>query len=94
MGGYVAGPLVAAGPVFVVAASFNNPSYHRLPDDPEDNRKSTSDGHSPSVSGGGDNGNPAHAQQQRADSCVLPGMYSGNMAADVMWAPPSKLRRY
>ncbi|KAI4388696.1 hypothetical protein MLD38_001002 [Melastoma candidum] len=32
VGGAVGGPLIAAGPVFVVAASFDKPSYHRLPE--------------------------------------------------------------
>ncbi|KAL5705879.1 hypothetical protein ACHQM5_024113 [Ranunculus cassubicifolius] len=31
IGGSVAGSLVTAGTVFIVAASFDNPSYHRLP---------------------------------------------------------------
>lgn len=36
VGGTVGGPLIAAGPVFVVAASFDKPSYHRLPEIEED----------------------------------------------------------
>lgn len=89
VGGHVAGPLVAAGPVFVVAASFNNPSCHRLLDEREDSWKSTADGHSPP---GADGGNPSHGQQQQqgTDSCGVPTMYSGNMATDVMWAQPPK----
>lgn len=31
VGGLVDGPLLAAGTVYVIASSFNNPSYHRLP---------------------------------------------------------------
>ncbi|PWA62717.1 hypothetical protein CTI12_AA361170 [Artemisia annua] len=30
LGGVVDGPLIASGTVYIVAASFNNPSYHRL----------------------------------------------------------------
>ncbi|XP_010525659.1 PREDICTED: AT-hook motif nuclear-localized protein 17-like [Tarenaya hassleriana] len=34
VGGFVAGPLIAAATVYVVAASFTNPSYHRLSSPP------------------------------------------------------------
>ncbi|OIW04309.1 hypothetical protein TanjilG_32501 [Lupinus angustifolius] len=34
-GGFVVGRLIAAGTVYVVAASFNNQSYHRLPSEEE-----------------------------------------------------------
>ena len=30
LGGIVEGPLIASGTVYIVAALFNNPSYHRL----------------------------------------------------------------
>ncbi|PWA40028.1 hypothetical protein CTI12_AA551180 [Artemisia annua] len=30
LGGIVEGPLIASGTVYIIAASFNNPSYHRL----------------------------------------------------------------
>ncbi|KAE8657008.1 AT-hook motif nuclear-localized protein 17 [Hibiscus syriacus] len=35
VGGFVAGPLLAADNVFIVAATFNNPLYHRLPGEEE-----------------------------------------------------------
>ncbi|KAF8370018.1 hypothetical protein HHK36_031949 [Tetracentron sinense] len=36
VGGSVAGSLIAAGTVIVVAAAFVNPSYYRLPDEDEE----------------------------------------------------------
>ena len=81
VGGLVAGGLMAAGTVFVIAASFNNPAYHRLP--PEEEGASAGDGHSPQVSGGGDSG---HGQ---AESCGM-SMYSCHLPSDVIWAPTAR----
>ncbi|KAG5034449.1 hypothetical protein AAZX31_04G088800 [Glycine max] len=81
VGGLVAGGLMAAGTVFVIAASFNNPAYHRLP--PEEEGASAGDGHSPPVSGGGDSG---HGQ---AESCGM-SMYSCHLPSDVIWAPTAR----
>ncbi|CAN8305213.1 unnamed protein product [Cochlearia groenlandica] len=58
IGGFVAGPLVSAGTVHIVAASFNNPSYHRLPAEEKVRTLTAADvkegeGQSPPVSGGG-----------------------------------------
>ncbi|KAJ7958926.1 AT-hook motif nuclear-localized protein [Quillaja saponaria] len=86
VGGIVSGGLIAAGTVFVVAASFNNPSYQRLPAEDE-LRTSVSggggDGHSPSVSAGG-GGDSGHAP---AESCGV-SMYSCHLPSDVIWARP------
>lgn len=85
VGGLVAGALVAAGTVFIIAASFDNPSYHRLPAPEEENRNSASagDGHSPAASGAGDSG---HGQ---AESCGM-SMYSCHLPSDVIWAPTAR----
>lgn len=72
---------MAAGTVFIIAASFNNPVYHRLP--PEEEAGSAGDGHSPPVSGGGESG---HGQ---AESCGM-SMYSCHLASDVLWAPTAR----
>ncbi|XP_010926360.1 AT-hook motif nuclear-localized protein 28-like [Elaeis guineensis] len=56
VGGMVAGPVVAAGTVVVVAAAFGEPSFHRLP--VEDQAGSASG----SLSGGGGGGDEAAAQ--------------------------------
>ncbi|KAF7830004.1 AT-hook motif nuclear-localized protein 17 [Senna tora] len=86
VGGLVAGNLMAAGTVFVIAASFNNPSYHRLPCE-EEVRNSASgggEGQSPPVSGSG--GESGHAP---SESCGM-SMYSCQLASDVIWAPTAR----
>ncbi|KAK7351553.1 hypothetical protein VNO77_11097 [Canavalia gladiata] len=85
VGGLVAGGLMAAGTVFIIAASFNNPAYHRLPSEEEGrNSASAGEGHSPPVSAGG--GESAHGQ---ADSCGM-SMYSCHLPSDVIWAPTAR----
>ncbi|KAI6689239.1 hypothetical protein NL676_026067 [Syzygium grande] len=89
VGGSVAGPLVAAGPVFVVAASFNSPTFHRLTDgeeEAENARRAASEGgsgggegQSPQMSSGGDSG-PGHQPQAEP-------VYSCHLPSDVLWAP-------
>ncbi|CAN6444110.1 unnamed protein product [Victoria cruziana] len=51
VGGTVAGSLIAASPVVLVAAAFNNPSYHRLPvnDDESGDARTSSGGGGNSV---------------------------------------------
>lgn len=93
VGGAVAGPLLSAGTVYLIAATFTNPSYHRLPTD-EEGRCSGggNDGpdlqHSPphtDASGGGDSAAAAAA----AESCGI-SMYSCHMPSDVIWAPTAR----
>ncbi|KAL1212270.1 AT-hook motif nuclear-localized protein 17 [Cardamine amara subsp. amara] len=93
IGGFVAGPLISAGTVYAIAASFNNPSYHRLPAE-EEQRHSTSvgtgegEGQSPPVSGGG--GESGHMARSGGESCGV-SMYSCHMGgSDVIWAPTAR----
>ncbi|KAK9270493.1 hypothetical protein L1049_026073 [Liquidambar formosana] len=90
VGGAVAGPLLAAGTVFVIAASFNNPLYHRLPADDEVHNSVSgggNDNHSPpTVSGGADSGHPPAAA---AESCGM-SMFSCHLPSDVIWAPTAR----
>lgn len=82
IGGFVAGPLVAAGAVYVVAASFNNPSYHRIPAAVEEQINSAEgkgEGQSPPVSGHVAAGSGGESMY----SCHVSG-------SDVIWAPNSK----
>ncbi|KAF4359872.1 hypothetical protein CsatB_007652 [Cannabis sativa] len=84
VGGLVSGALIAAGTVYVVGASFNNPSYHRLPaDDEVRNSTPSAEAQSPPRSGGGESG--GHAP---ADSCGM-SMYS-QLPSDVIWAPTAR----
>ncbi|WJX41257.1 hypothetical protein P8452_28637 [Trifolium repens] len=86
VGGIVAGNLIAAGTVFIIAASFNNPSYYRLPMEEEGgNSVSGGDGNSPAVSGAVDSGHG-----QGGESCGM-SMYSCHMpSSDVIWAPSTR----
>ncbi|KAI3672597.1 hypothetical protein L6452_38692 [Arctium lappa] len=77
VGGAVTGPLLAAGTVYIVAASFNNPLYQRLPIEEEDDPES--------VSGGVDGGRHHAAPSTAADSVLS--MYSCQPPSDVIWAP-------
>lgn len=91
VGGAVTGPLIAATTVYIVAASFNNPLYHQLPMEEEDDHvRSSGDGsafaardQSPG-SGGGDGGRHYAAPSTAADSVS---MYSCHAPSDVIWAP-------
>ncbi|XP_022766421.1 AT-hook motif nuclear-localized protein 17-like [Durio zibethinus] len=91
VGGFVAGSLVAVGTVFIVAATFNNPSYHRLPGEEEARNTVSSggggEGQSPPLSvGGGDSGHGGGA-----DSCGPVSMYSCHLSgSDVIWAPTAR----
>ncbi|XP_019175244.1 PREDICTED: AT-hook motif nuclear-localized protein 17-like [Ipomoea nil] len=92
VGGAVAGPLLSAGTVYLIAATFTNPSYHRLPAAAEEDGKGSGGGndgpdlqHSPphtDVSGGGDSG--------AADSCGISMYNSCHMPPDVIWAPTAR----
>ncbi|KAK8505154.1 hypothetical protein V6N13_026023 [Hibiscus sabdariffa] len=97
IGGFVAGSLVAAGTVFIVAATFNNPSFHRLPGggaggEEEEARNTVSsggggEGQSPPLSGGG--GDSGHGGGG-ADSCGV-SMYNCHLGgSDVIWAPTGR----
>ncbi|XP_047342242.1 AT-hook motif nuclear-localized protein 28-like [Impatiens glandulifera] len=73
VGGIVVGPLLAAGTVYLIAASFNNPVFQRLPMDQDvrDSGGSGNDGQSQSaVSGGGEDGLS---------------VYGSHMGSDVIW---------
>ncbi|KAK7321263.1 hypothetical protein VNO77_31736 [Canavalia gladiata] len=84
VGGLVAGRLLAAGTVLVIAASFNNPSYHRLSSEEDARNNSVSgcgDAQSPPVSGGG-----VESGHVQPESC----MYSCHLPSDVIWAPTAR----
>ncbi|GLT93727.1 hypothetical protein SLE2022_115040 [Rubroshorea leprosula] len=91
VGGFVAGPLVAAGTVFIIASTFTNPSYHQLPGE-EEGRNPVSPGgggdgqsQSPPMSGGG-----ADSAHGGADSCPV-SMYGCHLGgSDVIWAPNAR----
>lgn len=78
VGGAAVAPLVAASTVYVIAASFNSPAYHRLPleDGQENNENNGGGADVASPSGGSGGGDSGHA------------IYSCHgLATDVIWAP-------
>ncbi|RWR81589.1 AT-hook motif nuclear-localized protein 15-like protein [Cinnamomum micranthum f. kanehirae] len=52
VGGSVAGPLVASGPVMVIAATFTNATYERLPIEEEEDEKEAEAAAQPAEGGG------------------------------------------
>lgn len=92
VGGGVVGPLVTAGTVYLIAATFNGPSFHRLPVEEELARNSGggNEGGSPpqpAVSGGGDSGHPPSTTAP--ESCGM-SMFSCHLPSDVIWAPTAR----
>lgn len=102
VGGAVAGPLVTAGTVTVIAATFQNPSFHKLP--MEDTEISGDEG----VGNGGEvlllQHQATHHQQQQqqqrysgtglavggepsSTSSGLPMSASCHLLSDIIWAP-------
>jgi predicted DNA-binding protein with PD1-like motif len=89
VGGAVAGPLLAASTVYVVAATFNNPSYHRLPMEEERNSMSGGGGvEGQSPAGSAENVNGVEVTGQAVESGGMP-MYNCQVSggSDVIWAP-------
>lgn len=102
VGGSVGGPLVASGPVMVIAATFSNATYERLPLDQDENHgegmqlqqqtsglnQGTTTGNSPSQSQGlGDHHQPPQMPIYTLPPNLLP---NGQMPPDVFWAPPPR----
>ncbi|XP_071735969.1 AT-hook motif nuclear-localized protein 18-like [Rutidosis leptorrhynchoides] len=87
VGGGVVGPLLASGPVVIMAASFGNAAYERLPLEEEENTLGSGNGVLGSPNGVG-------SQQQQllndANSSLFHGMppnmlNSGQLPTDVYW---------
>ncbi|KAF7137815.1 hypothetical protein RHSIM_Rhsim07G0211500 [Rhododendron simsii] len=97
VGGTVVGPLYAAATVYVVATSFNNPSFHRLPveEEEEGELRSCGDGEdnegqsSPPVGHGGRDGGRAAA----GEGCGAVSFYGGGQLGSdqVIWAPAARV---
>ncbi|KAM7253199.1 hypothetical protein ACFE04_008854 [Oxalis oulophora] len=96
VGGAVAGSLMAASTVYVVAATFNNPTYHRLPIDEEEMNNSGEGSPAGSVGivkSGGGVGEGGQAVESCGGggvamyNCQIPGGGGGSGGGDVIWAP-------
>ncbi|CAI9291722.1 unnamed protein product [Lactuca saligna] len=89
IGGTVSGPLIAAGTVYIIAASFNSPLYHRLPMEEDDHVRSSGGGtasaaREQSPSGGGDSGRH-HAEPSSAVDSLS--MYGCHLPSEGIWTP-------
>ncbi|KAH7679625.1 AT-hook motif nuclear-localized protein 15-29 [Dioscorea alata] len=71
VGGIVAGPLMAAGTVVLVAAGFSNPTFHRLPPDTDE---------VPVTAVG-------TAVVNSPETCGGMSIYNSHVGSDVIWAP-------
>lgn len=96
LGGAVVGPLIANGPVLLTAATFNSPTYQRLPEVEDDVNSSASgsvghrrDVQSPPVSGSRDYGGlPRPTAETHGMS-----MYGCHWGSDALRAPSARLRQ-
>ncbi|ERN02882.1 hypothetical protein AMTR_s00135p00017880 [Amborella trichopoda] len=86
VGGAVVGSLIAAGTVVIVAASFQSPSFHRLPADDDDSGENRAAA-TPPVSTAGGSG----------ESCGVSSIYSVSatplgchLPSDVLWTPGAR----
>ncbi|KAI3751786.1 hypothetical protein L2E82_22877 [Cichorium intybus] len=96
VGGAVSGALMSAGTVYIIAASFNNPLFHRLPSEEDDNLRNSGGGTGsaaagdqspPAGSAGGDSGGH-HAPPSTAGDSMS--MYSCHLPNDVIWTPTAR----
>ncbi|CAN1848512.1 AT-hook motif nuclear-localized protein 17 [Linum perenne] len=98
VGGIVDGSLLAAGTVFIIGATFNNPTFHRLPSgDDVEGRSPGSGGErrsSPAVSGGGGEAPPScGGGDSSGDGGGIHPVYSGNLGSEVIWSRPDSSSR-
>ncbi|GFZ10266.1 putative AT-hook DNA-binding family protein [Actinidia rufa] len=77
----------AAATVYVVASSFNNPAFHRLPEENGVGSTGIEGRSSPAVSGGVDGGHPPASEA--TETCGM-SIYSCHLPSDVIWAPTAR----
>lgn len=75
VGGSVVGPLTAAGPVMVIAATFSNATYERLPLEEEEEGGGGAQGHT-SAGGGTGDGSPQGIGGGVGDLSAMPPLYN------------------
>lgn len=94
VGGSVLGPLVASGPVMVVAATFANATYERLPLEDEQGEEDMQEVNEQSGGGVG-NGTLSSQNEQQQQQQVSSGVYNLNPDlvqnnGDVFWGAPPR----
>ncbi|KAI4327054.1 hypothetical protein L6164_019557 [Bauhinia variegata] len=72
VGGTVVGTLIASGPVVIMAASFSNAAYERLPLEEDDPSMPLQGGSIGSPTGGGGSGSSGQQQQLLGDGATAP----------------------
>ncbi|CAJ1970923.1 unnamed protein product [Sphenostylis stenocarpa] len=82
VGGSVVGPLVASGPVMVVAATFANATYERLPLEDEQGEEDMQE-----VNEGGGVGTPPPSQGDQQAQVAMPVYNLVPNNGDVFWGP-------
>lgn len=100
VGGTVVGSLVASGPVMVIAATFTNATFERLPLEDETAGEGgmhlePTSGVNTGAAGTGNSGSQSHGMAEPASSAPLyslpPNLIpNGQMPHDVFWNPPSR----
>ncbi|KAG5052980.1 hypothetical protein AAZX31_02G234200 [Glycine max] len=86
VGGSVVGPLVASGPVMVVAATFANATYERLPLEDEQGEEDMPDVNE----GGGGVGTPPPPSQGEQQQVSMPLYNLVPSNGDGFWGPPPR----
>ncbi|ESW13398.1 hypothetical protein PHAVU_008G192600 [Phaseolus vulgaris] len=87
VGGSVVGPLIASGPVMVVAATFANATYERLPLEEEQGEEDMQE-----VNEGGGGGTPPPSQGDQQPQVPMPVYNLVPNSGDVFWGPPPQPR--
>ncbi|KAG5221076.1 DNA-binding protein [Salix suchowensis] len=101
VGGTVMGELVAAGPVMVIAATFSNATYERLPleeQEQDQSKKGCNCGNAAGgTSNGGGNNSGTRSSQGLGEHGSIPVfnlppnlLPNGQVPHDVFWAPPPR----
>ncbi|CAA2970982.1 AT-hook motif nuclear-localized protein 23-like [Olea europaea var. sylvestris] len=94
VGGNVVGPLIASGPVIIIAASFTNVAYERLPLDEDDTLQMPPPVSQPSGSGGGGVSNQFPDPSSGLPFFNLPlNMPNGQLPMDGAWTGNSAGRQ-
>lgn len=99
-GGIVAGPLLADGVVIIIAATFSNATYERLPLEEQEGQEEMQlqqvnpGGSSSNNGGGGSSSSQAMSEQQHGSLPVYnlgPNVIAnGQVPTDVFWGPPPR----
>ncbi|XP_020091140.1 AT-hook motif nuclear-localized protein 17-like [Ananas comosus] len=86
LGGTVAGPMVAAETVVVVAAAFSNPAVHRVPADDDDDPTAAA----PEEDRHHQRRGPAPPRSAALAGAPVTSVYGAHFPSEVAWAPTAR----